>query len=501
MSAPTLSWPSTNCNDIPLVDPVSVTVEGNVLLLARQDATTVDTLYYNVRPAGQQLGVAGQWAGWRPLPMAEASHTTTPDTPSADDTPQLRLAGMTLITVGPDATTPQPADAQFRVVTDGRYISCVRASTSGSLYVDRFMLVQQPVDSSQARADEQASFVLQRVWETRYRRSEVRDVPAGTADSLGSRNMINEPFLEPTVELMPFPGVAAGQFDVTLAPTGSGGWRWHFAGVSSTAVECVSYPQDSTGRIDITPATATSFTLTPTVSIASTPTTLTPYGGVCLATFEEQEQATMPDGTDGSLRRGVRLGLAVPVRDPSIGLAGGLAVYDFAVRPGGLVPTLPPGSLSVLLDGTLSGGTFTPTSSSSGYSVPADAVYTVDDVTVTAVLLGQPQPAGAPTMLNSADGLLHCYFAGPADAAGDGPFLVAQLDPTVTRATAAVGWKASGGQAGQLALVARRAGTTFNGVSVTVGDCAGNADLCTVTIDYGTASGLPGETWKGVPRE
>jgi large repetitive protein len=46
-----------------------------------------------------------------------------------------------------------------------------------------------------------------------------------------------------------------------------------------------------------------------------------------------------------------------------------------------------------------------------------------------------------------------------------------------------------------------RAGTSLNGLAVAVTDCTGQADLGTLTIDYGAASGLPRETWHGVPRD
>ncbi|TWP51736.1 LamG domain-containing protein [Lentzea tibetensis] len=494
------TWPSTDCNGIPLIDPVSVTVQGNVVLFARKAGAPVDFLYYNVRPIGVEPGAAGEWTGWRQLSMAEPSQRTTPGTPSADAQPMLRLGGCSLITVGTDVTIPVPGDAPFRVVADDRYVSCFRPSDTGTLYVDRFVLVQDPLDGREERDDEAPVYVLERAWETRYRRSQTRDLPAGAGDARGSMNMLDEPFREPTVEL-PVPGVTADGFDIALVPTGTSGMRWHIAVITGRTITCWSFPQDSTGRVDVSPWSARSFTITPTVPVAGDIEALTPFAGIALSCYEEQERTTMPDGTSGSLRRSIRLAMAVPVRNTDIGLPGALAVFDFAIQPGGTIPELPPGTACVLLDGTMRDKTFTPVVNPYGYGIPADAVHTVDATTISAVLLGQAAAAGAPALLNSADGLLHCYFAGPPGSTKTGPFLVAQMDPIVTRATAAVPWITASGIAGDLRFVARQPGSTLNGLTVRVDSCAGQSDLCTVSVDYGKTAGLPTETWRGVPRD
>ncbi|WP_329081019.1 LamG domain-containing protein [Streptosporangium sp. NBC_01469] len=495
-----LTWPSTDCNGIPLLDPVTVTVQGNVVLFAREAGKPVDTLYYNVRPTSGEVGVPGEWIGWQPLPLAEPSQATTPGTPSADPQPLLRLAGSTLITVGPGGTVPDAADAPFRVVADDRYVSCFRQSAAGSLYIDRFVFVQNSLDGAPARDGDAPVYVLQRVWETRYRRSGDRDVPAAPGDALGSTDMVNRPFLEPTVEL-PLPAtVTDGRFDVALVPAGATGSRWHIVAVTDTQVVCLSYPRDSTGRVDVSPWSSTSFAITPALAMTPGPArSLTPTAGPALSCYEEQEQVTMPDDTDGTLRRSIRLAVTVPVG--TAGLPAALAVYDFPLQPDGTVPAPPTGTACVLVDGTFDGGAFTPAHDPAGYPVPAEAIRPAGTGTLSAVLLGRPAPTGPPSLLSGADGLLHCYFAGQPDDEGDAPFLVAQFDPTVTRATVAVPWTTPSSREGSLRLVARRAGTTMNGVGVTVGDCPGQPDLCTVTIDYGQASGLPAETWNGVPRD
>ena len=70
----------------------------------------------------------------------------------------------------------------------------------------------------------------------------------------------------------------------------------------------------------------------------------------------------------------------------------------------------------------------------------------------------------------------------------------------MTRATVHVPWAAAS-QSGALAFIAQRSGSTFDGLAITVADCAGATDLCDVTVDYGAAAGVATEVWKGVPRE
>lgn len=499
------TWPSTNCNGIPLVDPVSVSFQGTVVVFARQAGVPVTQLYTNVRLPGSDSNSPQEWAGWNPLPMTEPSRSDiTPSQPSADALPLLRLGGMDLLTVDKVATTPTPADAPFRVVTDNRTISCFRQSINGSLYVDRFILVQVPGGGS-ANPSGSSTWVLRRAWEVRYRRSELRDVPNGPRDTLDSSNLLGQPFLEPTVELPTLTGIGIGNgaFDVALVPTADAErMRWHIVAVTGDKLTCLSYPQDATGRIDLSPATASSFTISPAVlQTSGGPATLTPYAGIAVATYQEQETAVGTDGTASSLRRTTRLMLTAPVRNAAVGLSAALAVYDFTVQADGTLPAYPAGATCIPVDGTLSDGHFMPEDGEPDYAVPDSAVLAVGTGTVASVLLGQPQPAVAPALVDSADGLVHLYFAGPADSSGlPGPFLVAQHDPVVTRVKAAVRWTA-GSTAGAFTLVGMRSGTSLNGLAVTVTACPGQADLCTLTIEYGAASGLPKETWHGLPRD
>src|SRR5919199_4674337 len=231
------TMPSTDVWGLSLTDPVSISHGGTVLLFAGEAGEPVEHLYYNVRIAGTGPGdMAAQWGDWHLLELTEPVRGANPEEPSADELPLHRLAGMDLVTVSPVATTPAPADAPFCVASDGKYVSCLRQSTAGTLYLDRFLLVETPapVTDDRTEAAGATTYVLQRAWEVRYRRSGRRDAPDGPDDTLDYRDMLGLPFLEPTIEIVGVPGISSGKFAVLLAPAATeGGMRWHIFTVAN----------------------------------------------------------------------------------------------------------------------------------------------------------------------------------------------------------------------------------------------------------------------------
>ncbi|MGH3748940.1 MAG: hypothetical protein ACRDT8_16255, partial [Micromonosporaceae bacterium] len=207
-----------------------------------------------------------------------------------------------------------------------------------------------------------------------------------------------------------------------------------------------------------------------------------------------------------------------------------MAIYDFAIDDEGNIPALPPEAQSlVLVDGTLTGGTFTPDTTAPAFPRPADLHATVQAVTrrgpgqrqapplvVSSMLLGQVQPTRSPIFHFGDDGIVHLYYGGPPPTP---PFdrwssldpaqpqaMVAQFDARANRLVMSAPWKTEGEQeAGVVEFIALQSGCIMSGATVAVsdgrlGDGPAEPDLCTVHITYPPASGLSGEIWQAAPR-
>ena len=508
------NWPSATANGIPLTDPVAVSFNGDVVLLARQKGTATTRLYYNVRhndPNATDGNV--EYSGWYELDLTVILGDGVDNTPVG-----LRQLGAGLITLPAaafealpaSANAFQPADLPFTALSDERYIYVFRPSVNGTVYLDRFVLMQVAAPqeaNNQARRSADSKkptrYQLDRIWESRFRVSGKKDTPADDTDVLGYSNMLGHPFIEPTQELGVLPRLREGRFAVALLPTGAMDQRrWYFFALTTTKIAALSWPQSPDGLFDfLTPSDASlppsRFEFSPLYDDGTTP--LVSEGGFAVRVYAEQDLAK--DGT--KLRRAMRLMVTMPVSAGSIGLTRALAVFDFGILPSGHLPVPPSPLKSPLIDGTLANKKFTPpVPLPAQFPVPGNVVLLAGNSTIYAYLLGGVQPVAAPFVMDGGDGLVHCYYAG-LDTGAPYPFLVAQYDPEVQRPSAKLSW-AAGDQHGALELTAQRPGTTLNQLKVTVSDPkspSAPADLCDMSVDYGSAvSGIGTEAWTGLPR-
>jgi hypothetical protein len=196
MSTNPLSSASNDPVDVRrLVDPVSLTHQGYTLVLARLSGEATTKIYLNVRaPNADADHDLQRYSGWQEVALWQSGSR-----PSPSGVPQtLRIAGLSLVSAPSNVTTPTPADAPFRVVSDGKYLSILRPSSSGSLYLNRFILL--PVKGADTDADEgveaPTTYTLSPVWEVRYERSGLRETPAGPRDALGYRGVDGLPFVD-----------------------------------------------------------------------------------------------------------------------------------------------------------------------------------------------------------------------------------------------------------------------------------------------------------------
>ena len=191
------NWPSTTANGIPLTDPVAVSFNGDVVLLARQKGVATTRLYYNVRHNNPDATDGNaEYSGWYELDLTMDVGDGTAKTPIG-----LRQLGAGLITLPATALAAlpasanafQPADLPFSALSDDRYIYVFRPSVNGTVYLDRFVLMQVAAPqeaNNQARQDagttKPTRYQLDRIWESRFRVSGKKDTPADDTDVLGT---------------------------------------------------------------------------------------------------------------------------------------------------------------------------------------------------------------------------------------------------------------------------------------------------------------------------
>jgi hypothetical protein len=493
----------SDASRLDLVDPVSVIHRGLLISMSRPRGTPTDVIYVNVRePHLDSRSDADEWSGWAPLDLSEPDGES-PMSGAAELPPLLRVAGMTLISVPPLACSVIPADAPFRVASDDRHVYVFRPSTRQTVYANRFVVVERPLEDVRPRAaqeDAQVGHVLEPAWEVRYRRSGKKDTPAGPKDTLGHRDMDGRPFVAPTVELAGLPPVDPDSFEIVLGPTEDvslGRWHVFVRASDGSGVDVRSFAQGPDGLLDFDTAPSEAFTVTPHYRDTVGVTSLRCSGGVGAAVFYDEEPHDDAEHGEQTLRRAARMMVAVPVQGKEVGLSAALAVYDFGITPDGSLPGFDGTTGSWLIDGTIDSGTFRPDRRGDDFGVPDHAITVVGHVSVSAILLGQVRAGSSPALLDGADGRVHCYYSD----IDSGEFMVAHFDPLVSRARADLTWSA-GSEGGEIALIAERSGSTMNGLTVSVASAEGPSvdDRCTVSVDYGDRAGLPVETWRGLPR-
>lgn len=523
MSKPA-NGPSSDAWGVSLTAPQLVPHQGMLLSFARAAATPNGTLYFQVLDPRRGSGATGDgdWSGWYrfTFPGAPVSKPVGEAWQQEQRPPELRLAGMDLITVTTTASTLAPADAAFQVFSDGMYLVVLRPTQAGSLYMNRLVL-QHWTDEVLGTA--YPRYGLEPAWEVRYQRSGIRDWPLDSTDTLSSIDLTGAPFLEPTIEFGHIRGAAAG-FDIARVPTSDAArFRWYVASIAGTGLQLSSFTETGGTVVDFTESTTVYPLLAPTVGGHALPAL--PNLAPAVVMYAEQEPATDPAGTQAEVQRAARLMVAFAVSGTALGtgLTAATAVYDFGLDADGVAPPMPQAQPPLLLvDGAIVSGAFQPDNTSPAFPTAAQApqvTHLMDGQVVTSLVLGQLQPHTDLSGRMAEDGLLHLYAGGPLATVDDAlsgwgglvpgqpRAMVAQFDPRVSRLVLTVPWKYAAPTeqpAGNAEFVARQSGPIMSGSKVQVTDTSwGKAqpDLCDVTVTYPAATGWGSETWRGVPRE
>jgi len=514
--------PSDNAWGAPLSDPVIVSHQGQLVLFARAESAPVDHLYFKVLSPTETVTSGSQpWKGWFRFRFAEASVAgQTVNLVGAADQQQsheTRVSGMDLITVPPEITRPVPSSAAFQVLSDGTYLLVLRQSESKTLYLNRLVLLSRKRDEGGTSVKD---YFLEPAWETRFRRSGLKDIPADVTDTPSYTDPGGRPFYEPTIELTAITGVENGAVAAAIAPTSDPDAKVLYVAVAgASATKLYQVRQTEEDATNFTAVDVAAEDLAPELAGG---TALLPVPGLApaLMVYGEREAGdTLADG-EVELERTAHLTVAIPVKGGVF--TNALAVFDFAVDQDGNVPSLPQSDQVLEIgDGTMESGKYVPDTASKSYplsSVLPNTVRVIDGHVVSSYLLGQIEPVQSPCFLVGDDGLAHLYYGGPKPA---GPIdrwspldpnlpqaMVAQFDTRANRLTLSVPWQTAQptSQAnGTVSFLSLQSGSALQGAKVTVADTTFSepkaaASLCDVTVDYPAKTGLPQETWVGVPR-
>ncbi|KAG1648477.1 hypothetical protein GQR58_029795 [Nymphon striatum] len=450
---------------------------------------------------------------------------------------------MDLLTVTGVGAKVLPANAPFRVLAHGQSLLCFRPSNRGTVYVDRLSLVEQPeerkADGTERddRSTGKPNFVMEQMWETRFRGSGEKDIPANPRDSQSVFRPDGRPFIEPTIELTSDVRAGEGAFDVTIVPTSDPSVsRVLLASTIEDEVKIWSLTILETGEFDMSELNAPTV-IKPLVTLPGGPTALKPLAALAPAVtfyYEQNVVAATDDkagGRDSASLQDGRVMVAAVVENATAGLDPAVAIYDFGVTAEGRIPSFD--AAVPLVDGTVveqdGKKVFKADNDASGYPTGAqveDTTFVIGGLVASAMVLGQVRMQRSPLLFSGNDGVIHLYYAGPNAVASqsdgdwgglvpkDPRFMVAQYNTRSRRTEIDLEWKdatQSEAPVGSVRLVARRSGPSMNTATVTVAPYGKGADgggastapgLCDVHIAYGTADDdMPDEVWSGVPRE
>lgn len=305
---------------------VSVNFQGLVVVFGRCTTGTASDVYYNV--LGMNVDVNDENLNWSGFSKIEIPN-------------EVRQVGMGIISVQTESSTLVPSAEPFRVVTDQKYISIVQQSTKGTLYVNRFRLLETKSGTDQKTK----TYSLSPAWEVRYNRSGKEDVPADKSDTQEYLDPDGKPFLEPSLELSMIDNVKEGAFDVVVLPVSASSafaWQFFVLDKNTSSVRMYNFPSSSNGLFDVTgKPIGTNYEILPdsvfSVASAASNNPLSIQSAPRATVYIKHEKVVQPDGSSIGVRRAARLMIAIPVM---VGQAVNTATIDSAISTKGTIATL-----------------------------------------------------------------------------------------------------------------------------------------------------------------
>ncbi|MFJ5546808.1 LamG-like jellyroll fold domain-containing protein [Streptomyces sp. NPDC093225] len=278
-------------SDRTYVHTTMVRHQGTVIAFALDDERR---LYYSVldldskvAPAHDDDGIGHadldvrHWADDpRPVPFPTEITRAGASVIGAEPLPRVRLGGR--VELGPEEVVPDDevdpfrsgtgrltAAVPFQVVSDGRHVFVFRQAVAAGHADAVYRTAKGRLTGAPATDDGQSAAVaagallcdrfvlagseLRPVKEVRYRRSRHRTRPATAKDSLGTVDMDDKPFQEPTQEVG-FAGTPTeGRFSVLLLPTiiaDTRRWQFFVHNAASGRIDAVNVGQADDGLFD-----------------------------------------------------------------------------------------------------------------------------------------------------------------------------------------------------------------------------------------------------------
>lgn len=206
--------------------------EGKALIVAtvRQSGSENGKLYYTVKQDGFEdsalRDTAGTgWEGFKEVPFPnEGDDASVVDREKQELTTQQGEYLLRSIYRSAELTAAAPV----QLVSHDGHVFLFRASKSGTLLADRFVL-----DGMTNELCRKLEVRFKRSGQ-RYRPSQAMRITSGgrleSVDSVDFRNMQDQPFHEPTTVILPtmITGLAGGTFNVAVTPTNERDrYRWH----------------------------------------------------------------------------------------------------------------------------------------------------------------------------------------------------------------------------------------------------------------------------------
>jgi hypothetical protein len=435
----------------------SIQHQGTVIVMAAKEESGICSFFYKALDLSEYDATA---------PLDEDHWTEMRELKFPDD---YRSLGFSLTNIVEEESLI-PKTTKFTFFTDQAYVYFFWRSDYGTLRFCRYIF--STVDKS-----------LQPAWETRYRRSEKTDFTNYKQDGFNSKNMDEEPFLEPVYDLIMIKPLSGTTVSVSVTEDLEN--QQEFLNIFSInqnkEIEIFSLLRGDDAipvLTDKSPDHNGNILPDQTITFNGT----LPSNSPAVSIYMQLEKVPFDDTpeSDRKLMRAIRLLLAVPVAGTPSG-KGNALVLDFAVSKNGSLSQLPSTPLTL---------------SYTDYSSMPLLNTDSNGLTTYGAILNPVKTEEPVNLNNSNDGDLFLYCNDSSENS-DGNFNYIVYSTEVARATYQLGTNNS---EVNIYAFAVQTGTIMNNATIQLTPSA-TTTASTLVLESDPAEGETfTETWYGLPR-